>query len=310
MVARTQPEGSSTDHAQSADDRKRTGICRVLALEPYLKSPTRGVTSQPHSILQNGNLTLTIHKLLLNITARRTQPGLLAWGFLVAGCSLTLTLGSSLEQQALTVEAAIIAGWTGRDPAAVEKHIDELKALGVRAPASTPIFYRVAASRLTTQTEIQASGTDSGGEVEFLLLHQRGKLWVGVGSDHTDRKVETYSVTVSKQMCDKPIAPRFWPYDELADHWDDLLLRSFVLESGERTVYQEGSVSAMLHPEALISLYTGGGALDDSALMFCGTLPVNGSVRPNADFAFEMEDPVLGRKITHGYRVVILPVLG
>ena len=28
-----------------------------------------------------------------------------------------------------------------------------------------------------------------------------------LGSDHTDRKVEAYSVTVSKQMCDKPMAP-------------------------------------------------------------------------------------------------------
>ena len=39
-----------------------------------------------------------------------------------------------------------------------------------------------------------------------MLLQSGGRLWVGVGSDHTDREVETYGVTVSKQMCDKPIA--------------------------------------------------------------------------------------------------------
>ncbi len=228
----------------------------------------------------------------------------------MAGRSLTLNLGSSPEPRAFKIEAAIIAGWTGRDPAAVEKHINELKALGVREPASTPIFYRVAATRLTTETEIEASGTDSGGEVEFVFLRQDGELWVGVGSDHTDRKVEAYSVTVSKQMCEKPIAPQFWAYDEVAGHWDQLILRSFVFEDGRNTLYQEGSVTAMLPPETLISRYTGGGGLSESTLMFCGTLPANGGVRPTGYFAFEIEDPVLGRKITHEYRVITLPVLG
>lgn len=228
----------------------------------------------------------------------------------MARLNLTLNLGSSLKHQALAIEAAVIAGWTGRDPSAVEKHIVELRELGVREPAFTPVFYRVAVSRLTTGTEIEASGTESGGEVEFVLLRQGGKLWIGVGSDHTDRKVESYSVTVSKQMCEKPIAPAFWDYDEVVGHWDELLLRSFVVEGGERTVYQEGSVTAMLHPEALIACYTGGGSLNESTLMFCGTLPANGGVRPTSQFAFELEDPVLGRKIAHEYRVVTLPVLG
>ena len=228
----------------------------------------------------------------------------------MAGHSLTLNLGSSREPRAVAIEAAVIAGWTGRDPAAVAKHIHELKELGVREPASTPIFYRVAAARLTTATQIEVSGASSGGEVEFVLLRQGGALWVGVGSDHTDRTVEAYGVTVSKQMCDKPVAPLFWAYDEVAAHWDQLVLRSFVREDGRNTLYQEGSVAAMLHPEALITRYTGGGELSESTLMFCGTLPASGGVRPTASFAFELEDPVLGRKITHGYRVVTLPVLG
>ena len=40
-----------------------------------------------------------------------------------------------------------------------------------------------------------------------MLIGWQGRTFVGLGSDHTDRKVESYSVTVSKQMCDKPIAP-------------------------------------------------------------------------------------------------------
>ncbi len=223
---------------------------------------------------------------------------------------LRLQLGADHGQQAIPLETAIIAGWTGRDPAAVEKHIKELEELGVRRPTSAPIFYRIAASRLTIASEIEVSGIDSGGEVEFVLLQHGGKLWVGVGSDHTERKVEAYGVTVSKQMCDKPIAARFWPYDEIAGHWDNLLLRSFVHEDGRQIAYQEGSINAMLHPETLISKYTGGGALPESAIMFCGTLPAKGAVRPTARFAFEIEDPVLGRKIGHEYTVTTLPVLG
>ena len=40
-----------------------------------------------------------------------------------------------------------------------------------------------------------------------MLIGWQGRIFVGLGSDHTDRKVEAYSVTVSKQMCDKPMAP-------------------------------------------------------------------------------------------------------
>jgi hypothetical protein len=51
-----------------------------------------------------------------------------------------------------------VAGWTGRDVAALEKHIRELEAIGVKRPKTTPIFYRVSASLLTTDDTIQALG--------------------------------------------------------------------------------------------------------------------------------------------------------
>ena len=44
--------------------------------------------------------------------------------------------------------------------------------------------------------------------------------------------------------------------------------------------------------------------------MFCGTLAAHGGVRPTSAFALELEDPVLGRKIAHSYRVRTLPILG
>jgi hypothetical protein len=207
------------------------------------------------------------------------------------------------------VTEAVIAGWTGRDAAAVEKHIQELVALGVKRPATTPIFYRAAAARLTTANSIEVLGSQSSGEVEFVLLETGGRLWVGTGSDHTDREVEAYGVSVSKQMCDKPVAETFWPFDEVAPHWDRLVLRSFATMDGKRTLYQEGTVAGMRHPEDLIARYAKG-RLNNGTLMFCGTLPVHGGVRPAGRFEFELEDPVLKRKITHRYDIVSLPNLG
>jgi Protein of unknown function (DUF2848) len=225
--------------------------------------------------------------------------------------SLTLQSSSSSVRRDVGIDDAIVAGWTGRDAAAVEKHIRELEALGVKRPAATPIFYRVSAARLTTGSEIEVVGTGSGGEVEFVLLQHDGRLWVGTGSDHTDRTVETYGVTVSKQMCDKPLAPVFWAFDEVAPHWDKLMLRAHVVENGERKLYQEGPVTAMLAPLDLIGRYLKGAAqLPDSTIMYCGTLAARGGVRPTERFEYEIDDPVLSRRIAHAYTVRVLPILG
>lgn len=224
--------------------------------------------------------------------------------------SLVLHSDKASAPRPVTIRQSVIAGWTGRDPVAVEKHIAELEAIGVKRPASTPIFYRVSAARLTTDETIEAIGGQSSGEVEFVLLQTDGRLWVGVGSDHTDREVETYGVTVSKQMCDKPIAPAFWPHDEIAGHWDKLILRSYILEGGQRVPYQEGTVASMMMPAALIIRYASSGRLPEGTLMFCGTLAVKGGIRPSGKFEFELEDPVLGRTIKHGYSIETLPILG
>ena len=210
----------------------------------------------------------------------------------------------------LAIDQAVIAGWTGRDPVARDKHIAELEAIGIARPASTPIYYRVAARRLTTADRIEVSGAESSGEVEFVLIGWQGRIFVGVGSDHTDRKVEAYSVTVSKQMCDKPIAPVLWEFEEVADHWDRMILRSFAWIDGARVLYQEGTLDGMLPVKELIARGFSGGRLPDGCAMFGGTFAAKGGIRPASRFEFELEDPVLKRKISHGYDVISMPVLG
>ena len=196
----------------------------------------------------------------------------------------------------------VIAGWTGRDEVALKKHIMELAEIGVKPPKSTPIFYRVSNSLMTFASSIQVSGTDTSGEVEFVLLSRPDGLWVTVGSDHTDRKAETIGVSLSKQLCEKPIAKEAWKYDEVKPHWEKLVLRSWA----DGTLYQEGPVTAMRSPEDLMSRHP----LKTGWAMFCGTLAAKGGIRPADVFRMELEDPVRRKKLTHEYRIHVLPVEG
>jgi Protein of unknown function (DUF2848) len=210
----------------------------------------------------------------------------------------------------LAIDKAVIAGWTGRDPVARDKHIAELEAIGIARPATTPIYYRCSARRITLEDRIEVSGENSSGEVEFVLIGWQGRIFVGCGSDHTDRKVEAYSVTVSKQMCDKPVASVLWELEDVIAHWDEMILRSWAVIDGARVLYQEGTLDAMLPVKDLIERGFGGNGLPDGCAMFGGTFAAKGGIRPASRFEFELEDPVLKRKISHGYDVITMPVLG
>jgi hypothetical protein len=225
---------------------------------------------------------------------------------------LTFTIDDKGAPTPLTlpIDQAVIAGWTGRDPVARDKHIAELEAIGIARPATTPIYYRVAARRLTMADSIEVSGGDSSGEVEFVLIGWQGRIFVGCGSDHTDRKVESYSVTVSKQMCDKSIAPELWELEEVIDHWDQMILRSFAWIEGKRVLYQEGTLDAMLSAKELLARGFKDGKLPDGCAMYGGTFAAKGGIRPAERFEYELEDPVLKRVIGHGYDVIALPMLG
>lgn len=204
-----------------------------------------------------------------------------------------------------------IAGWTGRDQAAVEAHIRELEAIGVKRPATTPIFYRVAASLVTTDDVVEILGTDSSGEIEPVLVALGGELWVGVGSDHTDRKAETFGVSLSKQLCAKPVGRTLWRFADVEDHWDRLVLRSFVGEGAARRVYQEGPVASLRHPRELMRLGFEAEPFADGDAMMCGTLAVHGGFATDAEvFAMELHDPVRNATLAASYRVRTLPVRG
>ncbi|MSR13298.1 MAG: DUF2848 domain-containing protein [Gammaproteobacteria bacterium] len=206
-----------------------------------------------------------------------------------------------------SIHKFVIAGWTGRDPQQVRKHIEELQVIGVKPPSTVPVFYEVFPSLMTTATEIGVVGLQTSGEVEFVLLKTSEGLFVTVGSDHTDRWLEATSVHHSKQVCAKPASARAWPLSAVIPQWDQLILRSYSVLNGRRRLYQEGCVTGMLAPEDLIARYErSGGDFSPGTAMSCGTL----ALRDGMEFGerFELEDPVCGLILRHSYRIKAIEI--
>ena len=216
----------------------------------------------------------------------------------------------AFDGTAVEIDDLVIAGWTGRDVAALEHHIEELKAIGVQPPSRVPLYYRVATSLLTQADSIEVLGDDTSGEAEPVLVGTPDRLWVTVGADHTDRRVESYGVAVSKQLCPKVVGRAVWRFEDVEPHWDQLVLRSFVEEGGKPVLYQEGTLARIRAPRELIAGWRNGDKrLPPGVAMFCGTLPAIGAIRAAPRFTMELEDPVLGNKISHSYRIQALPVV-
>jgi hypothetical protein len=212
---------------------------------------------------------------------------------------------NSSESIDLPVQDLVLGGWTGRNQADIEAHVKELEALGIQAPGEFPVFYRVASTLPTTASFMQVTGDSSTGEVEFVLFRHDDAYWVGVGSDHTDRKAELIDITLAKQLCAKPVAGEVWALSDVEPHWDELVLRSWAEAEGERHLYQEARVSTLQAPRSLIGLYEdrNPGGFHSGTVLFSGTFAARDSVGPAMKFSIELEDPVLGRKITHEYDI-------
>ena len=115
--------------------------------------------------------------------------------------SLVLTVNTLGDSHRLTFEAGrlVCCGWAGRDREALEAHIEELARLGVPRPTRVPTYMDFSTYLLTTEGEMTVVSDKSSGEIECVLLCQGDRTWVTVGSDQTDRDIETKSIPASKQ---------------------------------------------------------------------------------------------------------------
>ena len=198
----------------------------------------------------------------------------------------------------------LVAGYTGRDQAAVARHIAELREHGIPAPARTPALYALSPDRLTTADVVSVVGDESSGEAEFVLVFTGGDLYIGVGSDHTDRGLERQSVARAKQVCPKPISTRLWRWSDVREQWDRCRLRSGLAEAP----YQDGTVAELMTPDAILAMVRDrvGPDLEGTAI-YCGTLPLlAGEFRFERRFEAVLSDPARGRELRCAYTLDVV----
>ncbi len=210
------------------------------------------------------------------------------------------------ESRPFTARRLLVAGYTGRDPAAVEAHIAELERHGVPRPAHVPWVFVVDPQLLQTGGAVRAYDDSSSGEAEYALLIDADGVFVAIGSDHTDRGLERLSIERSKQIYPRTLSPQIGPLDALLPQWDSLRLRSWTVDGGERALYQDGLFSQLIRPERLLDL--AGPDIAPGTVVFSGTLPVvGGEVRSTARFEAELASPSDGLLAALAYDVRLLP---
>jgi hypothetical protein len=213
---------------------------------------------------------------------------------------------------AFQYERMVNAGYVGKNQEEVRRHIEELAAKGIPGPKSTPTLYPVVLNALTTGSWIEVYGEKSSGEVEYVLLVKNpDEVYVGLGSDHTDRFLEEVDIPRAKQICPNILSRVVWPLDEVAGHWDELIMASNVICNGESTRYQEGKLGLLLNPSELMAFVQGklGTPLRDT-IIFSGTMGMLGGEFLYGEGLFaELIDGQLNRRLGIDYRVKLLDYL-
>jgi hypothetical protein len=196
----------------------------------------------------------------------------------------------------------IIAGYTGRNAAAVAAHIEELAAIGIPPPASVPAFFELDPGLVTTDPVVEIAGANTSGEVEPVLIRHAGRLYLGVGSDHTDRDLERTDIAASKAACPKPVGHEVvaLPDDLTALDWDAISVESSV----DGDAYQRGTLDALRTPADLLSRLTRAlGEIGGDLVIFAGTLPLlNGQFRPGHRWTLSLQLNA-DSSLTHSYEV-------
>jgi len=210
-----------------------------------------------------------------------------------------------------------------RDIDSTNRLLDEIRGTGYQIHPAAGICLK---SRylITGEEEIEVQGSQTSGEVEFVVIADKGEIYISVGSDHNDRTLEKlwtsmlgkiFDTAKSKQMVPTVVASEAWLYDDIKGHWNTLVLKSFITESGREIAYQEFGLEELLDPDYYLDQYSW--LKEDGSILLSGSGDVLPSVPPHiyqgqstlrevtfpSDFHIEIYDPVLERSISHTYTV-------
>ncbi len=208
----------------------------------------------------------------------------------------------------LEYERVFAIGYAGRDLKKTQIHIQELEQnLGVPAPKKIPTIFQCGNYVLTQEENLAFVGEKSSGEVEYVIVVRNGNVFIGLGSDHTDRELEAVNVPKSKQICAKPICRALWAYEELKDHWDEITLSSWMTLNGSEVPYQKGTLADILQVEVILKELNERIGRVDNCVIFSGTVPLLNGYHYGTRFRCEMADPELNRKLSLYYDVTVIP---
>lgn len=211
-----------------------------------------------------------------------------------------------ITKEEFDLERLIVIGFAGKDIEKTMEHIHELEAEGIKCPKAVPVVYQCSRELLTTDDTIEVIDDKTSGEVEYLILVRDGKYYIGIGSDHTDRKLEAVSIHKSKQVCLKPYAEDFWAYDEIKDHFDEIKLVSSQIIGGKEVTYQSGVTSDLLPLEHILAKVEKEINTNNS-LIYTGTVPLKDGFKFGQTFSCKLIDEKLNREIALSYNISVIP---
>ncbi len=207
----------------------------------------------------------------------------------------------------------INAGFAGRNRAAIDAHIEEMRREGILAPTSVPALYPLTADNVTTAERIEVLGSDTSGEAEFVLLVQSPEeIFVAAGSDHTDRLLERQSIEKSKQICKNVVSQKVWRLRDVERDWDNLVLQSWVRRGGNEVLYQKATLGTILPPRQLLDFVWSRmkSPCQEGLVVFSGTIPMLGGKFIGGDrFRVELQNPRTGQSLECAYECSVLDVL-
>lgn len=224
---------------------------------------------------------------------------------------LQLERQSGLSEIEFPIGRVYNLGFTMRDEAKMQAHLDEVAKEGVPPPSTDnpPIIFPISPWATITDTLVTVQYAKTSGEIEIVTLARGDELYVGVGSDHTDRDLEAINIPWSKQVAPNVLAPTVWDWKEVAPHWNEVLLESYVSEAGNRKLFQQAGVAEFWTPVEMRDSLDGRIKLVEEGflMLFSGTVvSIDGQLKYGREWTISMIDPVLERRIEHTYHVVVL----
>lgn len=185
-------------------------------------------------------------------------------------------------------------------------HQQEVADVGVRIAFDIPAprVYPMAVTSVTTDDAVGVHHPRTSGEAELVLLMQDGELFLGVGSDHTDRELEQISIIWSKQYAPSVLGRRVWRWSDVEADWEALVLASTL----DGAAYQSSRAAVFLSPPVVLSeLATRVRQLPSSYLVFCGTYAtLDTTVRFGTQWAASLTNQRTGAELNLNYRTVDL----